>query len=92
LEQFQKAMAAVPAQAEPKALAAHANFLLKNYSGALALYQAALALDRGNPLYYKRIGLVYRAIGDLAGARESFRKYLEMEPDATDRAEFEKFL
>jgi hypothetical protein len=31
-------------------------------------------------------------MGDLPGARAAFRKYLEMEPDAPDKAEFQSLL
>ena len=41
---------------------------------------------------YKRLGMVYRAKGDQGAARQAFRKYLEMEPDAPDKAEFQPFL
>jgi tetratricopeptide (TPR) repeat protein len=92
MDQFNKAMMAAPMAAEPKHMSAYANYLLKNYSGAVALYQAALAVDPANPLIYKRLGMAYRAMGDLVGARAAFRKYLEMEPDAVDKAEFERIL
>ena len=92
LDQFVRAMQLAPNQAEPKHQAGYANYLLKNFAGAVALYQAALGLDHGNPLIYKRLGLVYREIGDLTNARIAFKRYLEMEPDAADKAEFERFL
>ena len=92
LEQFQRASILSPESAEPKALTAYANFLLKNYQAAVALYKAAIALDRGNPSYYKRLGVVYQAMGDPTSAREMFKLYLQMEPDALDRAEIQKYL
>lgn len=92
LVQFNKAMQLAPKTAEPKAEAAWANYLLKNYAGAIALFQAALAYDKANPTLYKRLGLAYRDAGDTASAAQAFRKYLEMEPDAPDKAEFERYL
>lgn len=92
LEMFQRAMTAAPNAAEPKHMAGYANYLLKNYAGSIALYNAALAYDQGNPLIYKRIGIAYRDMGDRASARKAFQKYLEMEPDASDKAEFQGFL
>lgn len=92
LKHFNLAMQLAPQSAEPKHLSAYANFLLKNYAGAIALYNAALVYDKGNPLIYKRLGMAYRAMGDAAGASKAFRQYLEMEPDAADKAEFERFL
>ncbi len=88
---FNKAMQLVPTSAEPKHLSAWANYLLKNYQGAIALYNAALYYDKGNPLIYKRMGMAYREMGDEQGARTAFRKYLEMEPDAPDRGEFQRY-
>jgi tetratricopeptide (TPR) repeat protein len=89
---FNKAMQLAPSQPEPKLESGYANFLLKNYQGAVALYQAALVYDKGNPLIYKRMGQAYKTMGDSVGARNAFKKYLEMEPDAPDRAEFESYL
>ena len=88
---FTKAMQAQPKAAEPKHQAGYANYLLKNYPAAIALYQTALQTDSANPLLYKRLGVAYRDSGDLASAAQAFRKYLEMEPDAPDKAEFERF-
>ncbi len=88
---FTQAMQAQPAAAEPKHQAAYANYLLKNYPAAIALYQTALQTDSANPLIYKRLGMAYRESGDGASAAQAFRKYLEMEPDAPDKAEFERF-
>lgn len=92
LERFNKAMQLAPRMAEPKHLSGYANYLLKNFQGAIALYNAALAFDRANPLIHKRLGMAYRDMGDRLGASKAFRKYLEMEPDAVDRHEFQSFL
>jgi len=88
---FNKAMLIAPNAGEPKHMSGYANYLLKNYSGAIALYNAAIARDPGNPLIYKRLGLVYRDVGDLQKAADSFQRYLQMEPDAPDRAEFARY-
>ncbi len=92
LESFQVAMGLKPQSPESKALAGYANFLNKNYPAAIALFNSALSMDRGNPVLYKRLGLVYRAMGDSMRARTAFRKYLEMEPDAADKEEIRKYL
>jgi tetratricopeptide (TPR) repeat protein len=91
LVQFNKAMQISPDSSEPKHMSGYANYLLKNYAGAVALYQAAIAKDPGNPLIYKRLGLAYRDLGDQANAAASFRKYIQMDPDAPDRAEFARY-
>jgi tetratricopeptide (TPR) repeat protein len=82
---FVQAMQRAPQEAEPKAQAAYANYLLKKYDAATALYREALKLDSGNPIIYRRLGEAYRAMGDSTNARWAFQKYLEMEPDASDR-------
>jgi tetratricopeptide (TPR) repeat protein len=91
LAQFNKAMQVDPKNGEPKQQSGWANYLLKNYAGAVALYQAALALDPGNSLIYKRLGLAYLALGDKLNASQAFQKYLQMEPDAPDRQEIERY-
>jgi tetratricopeptide (TPR) repeat protein len=88
---FNKAMQVAPYLGEPKHLSGYANYLLKNYMGAIALYNAAISKDPGNPLIYKRLGLAQRDVGDYQGAAQSFGKYLQMEPDAPDRAEFQRY-
>jgi tetratricopeptide (TPR) repeat protein len=92
LTHFNKSMQLQPTSAEAKQQSGYANYLLKNYQGAVALYRAALAIDTANPIIYKRLGMAYRDMGDPAGASQAFRKYLEMEPDAPDKAEFQQFL
>lgn len=87
-----KAMALQPMNAEAKVFAAVANHRMKNYTGAIALFKAAIQLDAGNPLVYKRMGECYRDMGDIGNARPAFQKYLQMEPDAADKAEIERYL
>lgn len=91
LKYLSKAMELNPKDPEAKADAAYANYLLKNYTGAIGLYQAALVYDPANPILYKRMGIAYRDAGDQSAATRAFRKYLEMEPDAPDRAEFQRY-
>lgn len=91
LDLFTKAMQLAPLESEPKHQAGYANYLLKNYQGAAALFRAAIRIDQGNPLLYKRMGLVFRDMGDGGGAKQAFQKYLELAPDAADRAEFERY-
>lgn len=89
---LENARQVMPAEAEATQWLGYANYLLKNYSGAIALYQDALQYDSGNPLIYKRMGLAYLANGDRDKASEAFRKYLDLDPDASDRQEIEKYL
>ncbi len=92
LAPLQKAMEIAPQDAQAKFWAALTNHKIKNYSGAIALFRSAASLDPGNALIYKRLGECYRDTGDLDNARTAFRKYLDMEPDAQDRSEIEKYL
>ncbi|MBS1963325.1 MAG: tetratricopeptide repeat protein [Bdellovibrionales bacterium] len=87
-----KAMGLQPNNSEAKMNAAIANHRMKNYAGAIALFQAAIQLDAGNPILYKRMGECYRDMGDLIAARGAFQKYLQMEPDAADKADIERYL
>jgi len=89
--QFSKAMQLAPQAAEPKLQAGYANYLLKNYQASVALYSAALAIDSGNSLLYKRLGWAYRDMGNGPGAADAFRKYIQLEPDAPDRAQYESY-
>ncbi len=92
LKYFNQAMQFAPGSATPKAMAGYANYLLKNYHGAVALYRAALKIDEANPLIYKRLGLAYRALGDSQNASKSFKKYIQVAPDAPDRSEIERYI
>ena len=91
LKIFTKAMQAAPKSSEARQQAAWSNYLLKNYAAAVALYNSAIAIDTGNPILYKRLGLAYRDMGDEVNAGAAFKKYLLMEPDAVDRFEFERY-
>jgi len=92
LEAFNRAMELRPAYAEAKHLAGYSHYLLKNYEEAALLMNAAAAIDRGNSLIYKRLGMAYREGGDRAGSSSAFKKYLQMEPDAPDRAQIERLI
>jgi Flp pilus assembly protein TadD len=65
------------------------NYLRRQYGPAIALYQAALALDKGNPEVHKKLGLAYRDSGDQSSANRHFQLYIDLAPDASDRAEIE---
>jgi tetratricopeptide (TPR) repeat protein len=88
VKQYAHAMERDPASADAKQNAGWANYKMKNYQAAVTLLRAALTIDRANPTYFKRLGIVYRDMGDTGSACGAFRKYLEMEPDAQDKAEF----
>jgi tetratricopeptide (TPR) repeat protein len=89
---FTKAMQLAPTASEPRHQAGYAAYLQKNYQAAVALFQSAAALDKGNPEIFKRMGQAYREMGDASSARASFKRYLDLSPDAPDRAEISRFL
>lgn len=86
-----QAMALQPKDPEAKIAAGWGNYLIKNFAGAAALFEAAAALDPGNSDIFRRMGMAYREMGNREQARKAFRKYLELEPDAPDRAEFQRY-
>lgn len=92
LKSFERAMELNPKNAQAKIGAGYANYLRRQYTRALALFQAALSLDQGNPDIYKKMGLAYKDSGDLGNASKAFRSYLDLAPDAPDRAEYEQYL
>ncbi|NDG84365.1 MAG: hypothetical protein EBX52_04910, partial [Proteobacteria bacterium] len=92
LKSFAKGMGLNPKNVQAKIGAGYANYLKRQYSSAIALLQAALALDKGNPDIHKKLGLTYRDAGDQVRARQAFQNYLDLAPDAPDRAEYEAYI
>jgi tetratricopeptide (TPR) repeat protein len=88
---FVKAMEIDPMSAEGKLGAGYINYLKRQFSSAIALYQSALSIDKGNPEIYKRLGAAYRDSGDGAKAAAAFQSYLDLAPDAPDKAEYEQY-
>jgi tetratricopeptide (TPR) repeat protein len=91
LKYFNQAVALAPSNAEAKAEAGWINYQMKNSPGAAAMLESAISIDPGNPSFYRRLGYVYRSLGQTDQARKAFRKYLDMDPDAPDRPELERF-
>jgi tetratricopeptide (TPR) repeat protein len=89
---FIQAIKRSPTDSEPKIQAGRANFVLTRYEASVAMFQEAMKIDSGNPLIYRHLGYVYRAMGDAGNMRWAFNKYLEMEPDAADKGEIQKNL
>ncbi|MBI2711480.1 MAG: tetratricopeptide repeat protein [Bdellovibrio sp.] len=92
LAQFTKVMQINPASAEAKQNAGWANYYLRNFQAALSLIRSAIAIDKGNPILFRRLGTVYRDMGDAQSACVAFRNYLAMEPDAPDKGDFQNCL
>lgn len=58
-------------------------FKAKNYKGALKYYGGAVKLDKGNSVLYKKIGLCYYYMKDMAKAKQYLGYYLKMNPNDT---------
>jgi tetratricopeptide (TPR) repeat protein len=56
-----------------------------NPRGAIGKLQEAVRLDGGNADAYKALGRAYNRIGESDAAKKSYRRYLELRPDAKDR-------
>ncbi|RMF11992.1 MAG: hypothetical protein D6763_01885 [Alphaproteobacteria bacterium] len=71
-------------------------FRLRNQEGdearAKAAYQAALRHDTAPPEAHRALGFIQLKSGDRATASRSFRRYLELKPDATDRAMISSYI
>lgn len=63
-----------------------------NHDLALDLYKKAMNLKTDEPVLHKKVGDVYRLLGQGALAMESYKMYLEMNPDATDKAQIESYI
>jgi len=59
---------------------------------ALAAYQVSIEQEQVPAEAYKNLGYLHLKSGDMPGARENFRKYLEADPQASDRAMIEFYL
>jgi tetratricopeptide (TPR) repeat protein len=91
MKSFVKAMELDPQSAAAKLGAGQVNYVKRQFPSAIALFSAALALDKGNPEIYKRLGFAYRDGGDQQKAAQAFRSYLDLNPDAPDRKDFEQY-
>jgi len=89
IKQFTTAMQRAPQSAEPKHYAGWANCLNKSFAAGITLFQAALRIDQANPVIHKRMATCYHWAGDHRNAALSAQKYLQMEPDAPDKADYE---
>lgn len=59
---------------------------------AMAAYTKSVESESAPPEAFKNLGYLYLKTGDLQQAQENFRRYLEIEPAATDRAMIEFYL
>jgi len=67
-----------------------ANHMLKTYAAAQTMLERALQLDQGNPEIHKRLGVLYFDMGHRDKAKVRFKSYIDLYPNAPDRADIEK--
>ena len=63
-----------------------------NFDLALDLYKKAMKEKGDEPIIHKKIGDVYRLLGQGALAVESYKLYLEMNPEAPDKPQVESYI
>lgn len=63
-----------------------------NYEQALDLYKRALKEKNDVAIVHKKIGDVYRLLGQGTLALESYKVYLEMEPEASDKKQIDSYI
>lgn len=63
-----------------------------NFDLALDLYKKAQKEKIDEPVIHRSIGDVYRRLGQGALAVESYKLYLEMAPEASDKAQIESYI
>ncbi len=73
-------------------LAGDINRMLKTFGASKSLLERALTLDQGNPEVHKKLGALYLEMGDRPKGLQHFRAYIDLYPDAPDRAEIEQNL
>ena len=63
-----------------------------NFELALDLYKRAMTEKSDEPVIHKKIGDVYRLLGQGVLAVESYKLYLEMNPEASDKSNIEAYI
>jgi tetratricopeptide (TPR) repeat protein len=63
-----------------------------NYDLALDLYKKAMKQRSDEPIVHKKVGDVYRLLGQGTLAIEAYRLYLEMNPEAADKKQIESYI
>lgn len=63
-----------------------------NYDLALDLYKKAMVQKGDEPVIHKKIGDVYRLLGQGSLAIESYKLYLEMNPEASDKGQIQSYI
>ena len=67
-------------------------FLANDVPGAIRAFEAARRAAPGRAPVYKELGRAHMRAGDVGAARAAYRRYLELAPNAADRAIVERLL
>ncbi len=67
-------------------------FLANDVPGAIARFEQAARETPGNPRVQKELGRAYMRAGDVTRAVAAYRRYLELAPQASDRAIIQRIL
>lgn len=92
LAQLNKALKAQPTNVGALIQAGFANHMMKTYAAAQTMLERALKEDPGNPEVHKRLGSLYHDLGNREKAKQHFRAYLDLFPDASDRKDMETYI
>ncbi len=65
-------------------------FLANDLRGAISRYETAARLMPRNSQVQKELGRTYTRIGEVSRGRDAYRRYLELNPNAPDRAIIER--
>lgn len=67
-------------------------FLANDVNGAIESFETSRRLSPRNPQVHKQLGRAYMRSGNVSGAASSYERYLELAPNASDRALVEQIL
>lgn len=89
---FKKAQRVNPRSYEALVGLADISTRRNNFDLALDLYKKASKQRADEPTLHRKIGDVYRLLGQGSLAIEAYKLYLEMDPEAADKAQIEKYI
>jgi tetratricopeptide (TPR) repeat protein len=92
LKAFKKAQEINQGSIEALIGLASVQFYMNNLETALDLYLKAANAAPANATVRRQLGVIYKALGQGSLAIESFNTYLELAPDAADKASIESMI
>ena len=92
IKNFEKALSLNPKSREPMMNLAEVKFRQRYYTISREYYNRIWEQDKTDPEVNKRLGYVYKAIGQRQIALEFFQNYLNLLPQASDRPKIEALI